>query len=236
MSILKLENVYVSYGSIEALQDVSIEVNEGEIVSLIGSNGAGKSTLMKSIVGLVKVRSGNIFYKNKNITNIDTRNIVKDGIILSPEGRQIFPKFSVYDNLMMGAYLKNNKEITENLEMVQELFPVLKDRMQQQGGTLSGGEQQMLAVARAMMGSPRILLLDEPSLGLAPLIIADIFNLIKRIRNLGATILLVEQNARMALKISDRAYVIETGKIVLSDTAENLINSEEVANAYLGGV
>lgn len=236
MSILRLENIYVNYGSIEALRNVSIEVNEGEIVSLIGSNGAGKTTLMKSIVGLVKVKNGNIFYHDKNITNSDTRNIVKDGIILSPEGRQIFPKFSVYDNLMMGAYLKNNKEITKNLEMVQELFPVLKDRMQQQGGTLSGGEQQMLAVARAMMGSPKILLLDEPSLGLAPLIIADIFNLIKRIRSLGATILLVEQNARMALKISDRAYVLETGKIVLSDTAENLINSDEVANAYLGGV
>lgn len=236
MSILKLKNIYVNYGNIEALRNVSIEVNKGEIVSLIGSNGAGKTTLMKSIVGLVKVKSGNIFYEDKDITYSDTRNIVKDGIILSPEGRQIFSKFSVYDNLMMGAYLKNKKEVTENLEMVQELFPILKDRMQQQGGTLSGGEQQMLAVARAMMGTPKILLLDEPSLGLAPLIIADIFNLIKRIKGLGTTILLVEQNARMALKISDRAYVLETGKIVLSDTAENLINSDEVANAYLGGV
>jgi len=236
MSILKLKDIYVNYGNIEALRNVSIEVNKGEIVSLIGSNGAGKTTLMKSIVGLVKVKSGNVFYEDKNITNSDTRNIVKDGIILAPEGRQIFSKFSVYDNLMMGAYLKNKKEITESLEMVQELFPILKDRMQQQGGTLSGGEQQMLAVARAMMGTPKILLLDEPSLGLAPLIIADIFNLIKRIRGLGATILLVEQNARMALKISDRAYVLETGKVVLSDTAENLINSDEVANAYLGGV
>ncbi len=230
-----MENVSVNYGSIVALRDVNIEVNEGEIVSLIGSNGGGKSTLMKSIMGLVKVQTGNIFYRDKNITNIDTRDIVKNKIILVPEGRQIFPKFSVYDNLLLGAYLSDKKDIEKNLKTVQDLFPILKERMHQAGGTLSGGEQQMLAVGRAMMANPKILLLDEPSLGLAPLIIEDIFRLIVEIKSMGATILLVEQNAKMALKIADRGYVLETGKVVSGGKASDLMNSPEVVNAYLGG-
>lgn len=236
MSLLRLENISVRYGSIQALKGVSLNVEEGEIITLIGANGAGKTTLMSAITGLVRVDKGKIYHETADITNADTRNLVKKGIILAPEGRQIFSKFSVMDNLLMGAYLRKTAEIPGALEEVLELFPVLKERIGQPGGTLSGGEQQMLAVARAMMGNPRILLLDEPSLGLAPLIIADIFRMIVRIRDLGTTIILVEQNARMALKISDRAYVLETGNIVAEGTAENLLNSPAVKEAYLGGL
>jgi len=236
MALLKLEDVTVNYGSINALRGINLEVNEGEVVTLIGSNGAGKSTTMRTIMGLKSCDGGKIYYDGEDITNKDTQVMVKKSIILSPEGRQVFPRSTVLDNLKMGAYTRPDEEIEESLKTVFDLFPKLLDRKSQVAGTLSGGEQQMLAVGRAMMGKPRLLLLDEPSLGLAPLIIKEIFEMIDRIRDMGTTILLVEQNARMALRHSDRAYVMETGKIVLQDTAEALLNSDVVKEAYLGGL
>ena len=224
MSLLRLEKVVVDYGSIHALKEIDIDVNTGEVITLIGANGAGKSTTMKAIMGLIPV------------TNLDTKNMVQSGIILSPECRQVFPRFSVMDNLMMGAYLRPKTEIAESLQTVYDLLPKLKVRSGQLAGSLSGGEQQMLAIGRAMMGKPRMLLLDEPSLGLAPLIINEIFAMVDRIREMGTTILLVEQNARIALKHSDRAYVLETGSIVLSDRADQLLESDEVRKAYFGGL
>lgn len=234
MALLRLDHVMVSYGSIQALRDVSFEVKEGEIVSLIGSNGAGKSTTMRVISGLKELNGGRIFYQNQDISNWSTKKKVEAGIVLSPEGRQVFPRFSVLENLKMGGYLRTKTQCEETIQVVYELFPILKEREGQVAGTLSGGEQQMLAVGRAMMANPRLLLLDEPSLGLAPLVVKDIFTLIKRIQELGTTVLLVEQNARSALKISDRAYVLETGKIVLSGAAEDLLNSDKVQKVYLG--
>ena len=236
MSLLRLEKVVVDYGSIHALKEIDIDVNTGEVITLIGANGAGKSTTMKAIMGLIPVKSGKIWFDGKEITNLDTKNMVQSGIILSPEGRQVFPRFSVMDNLMMGAYLRPKTEIAESLQTVYDLLPKLKARSGQLAGSLSGGEQQMLAIGRAMMGKPRMLLLDEPSLGLAPLIINEIFAMIDRIREMGTTILLVEQNARIALKHSDRAYVLETGSIVLSDRADQLLESDEVRKAYFGGL
>ena len=236
MSLLRLEKVVVDYGSIHALKGIDIDVNAGEVITLIGANGAGKSTTMKAIMGLIPVKSGKIWFDGKEITNLDTKNMVQSGIILSPEGRQVFPRFSVKDNLMMGAYLRPKTEIDESLQTVYDLLPKLKERSGQLAGSLSGGEQQMLAIGRAMMGKPRMLLLDEPSLGLAPLIINEIFAMIDRIREMGTTILLVEQNARIALKHSDRAYVLETGSIVLSDRADQLLESDEVRKAYFGGL
>lgn len=236
MSLLRLEKVVVDYGSIHALKEIDIDVNTGEVITLIGANGAGKSTTMKAIMGLIPVKSGKIWFDGKEITNLDTKNMVQSGIILSPEGRQVFPRFSVMDNLMMGAYLRPKTEIAESLQTVYDLLPKLKDRSGQLAGSLSGGEQQMLAIGRAMMGKPRMLLLDEPSLGLAPLIINEIFAMVDRIREMGTTILLVEQNARIALKHSDRAYVLETGSIVLSDRADQLLESDEVRKAYFGGL
>ena len=236
MSLLRLEKVVVDYGSIHALKDIDIDVNTGEVITLIGANGAGKSTTMKAIMGLIPVKSGKIWFDGKEITNLDTKNMVQSGIILSPEGRQVFPRFSVMDNLMMGAYLRPKTEIAESLQTVYDLLPKLKVRSGQLAGSLSGGEQQMLAIGRAMMGKPRMLLLDEPSLGLAPLIINEIFAMVDRIREMGTTILLVEQNARIALKHSDRAYVLETGSIVLSDRADQLLESDEVRKAYFGGL
>ena len=236
MSLLRVEDLHVHYGSIHAIKGISFEVNEGEIVTLIGANGAGKSTTMKAIMGLIPVKSGKIWFDGKEITNLDTKNMVQSGIILSPEGRQVFPRFSVMDNLMMGAYLRPKTEIAESLQTVYDLLPKLKVRSGQLAGSLSGGEQQMLAIGRAMMGKPRMLLLDEPSLGLAPLIINEIFAMVDRIREMGTTILLVEQNARIALKHSDRAYVLETGSIVLSDRADQLLESDEVRKAYFGGL
>lgn len=236
MALLKLENVSVNYGSISALRSINLEVNEGEIVTLIGSNGAGKSTTMRTIMGLKHCDGGKIYFDGEDITNKDTQLMVKRGIILSPEGRQVFPRFTVEDNLRMGAFSRPDGEIAESMETVFALFPKLRDRKNQVSGTLSGGEQQMLAVGRAMMGKPRLLLLDEPSLGLAPLIIKEIFDMVDKIRAMGTTILLVEQNARVALRHSDRAYVLETGKIVLQDTAEALLNSDVVKQAYLGGL
>ena len=236
MSLLRLEKVVVDYGSIHALKEIDIDVNTGEVITLIGANGAGKSTTMKAIMGLIPVKSGKIWFDGKEITNLDTKNMVQSGIILSPEGRQVFPRFSVMDNLMMGAYLRPKTEIAESLQTVYDLLPKLKVRSGQLAGSLSGGEQQMLAIGRAMMGKPRMLLLDEPSLGLAPLIINEIFAMVDRIREMGTTILLVEQNARIAPKHSDRAYVLETGSIVLSDRADQLLESDEVRKAYFGGL
>ena len=235
-ALLELKDVKVNYGVIQALKGISLTVNEGEIITLIGANGAGKSTTMRTIMGLEKCVSGSISYQGQDITNKDTRSIVANKIILSPEGRQVFPKFSVMDNLKMGAYLCPKENVAGSLEKVFELFPKLKDRQNQVAGTLSGGEQQMLAVGRAIMAEPKLLLLDEPSLGLAPLIVAEIFRMIRRIRDLGTTILLVEQNAKVALKNSDRAYVLETGKIMLSGTAQELLASDEVQQVYFGGI
>ena len=230
MSLLRLEKVVVDYGSIHALKEIDIDVNTGEVITLIGANGAGKSTTMKAIMGLIPVKSGKIWFDGKEITNLDTKNMVQSGIInLSPEGRQVFPRFSVMDNLMMGAYLRPKTEIAESLQTVYDLLPKLKVRSGQLAGSLSGGEQQMLAIGRAMMGKPRMLLLDEPSLGLAPLIINEIFAMVDRIREMGTTILLVEQNARIALKHSDRAYVLETGSIVLSDAPVSFLNRTRYA-------
>ena len=236
MSILRLDNLQVSYGSIEALRGISLDVERGETITLIGANGAGKSTTMNAIVGLVPASGGKVYYQDKDVTKTDTKEKVRKGIILSPEGRQIFPGFTVAENLMMGAYLRGKEEAPQTMDAVLELFPRLRERLHQMGGTLSGGEQQMLAIARAMMAKPELLLLDEPSLGLAPLIIREIFHMICRIHEMGTTILLVEQNARMALKVSDRAYVLETGKIVLEDTAQNLLRSDMVRKTYLGEV
>lgn len=234
MALLKLEDVVVDYGSIHALKKINMEVDSGEIITLIGANGAGKSTTMKAIMGLAPCRSGKITFDGTDITNWETKKVVQAGIILSPEGRQVFPRYSVKDNLFLGAYLRPKQEIPESLEMVYNLLPKLKERENQAAGSLSGGEQQMLAIGRAMMAKPKMLLLDEPSLGLAPLIINEIFGMIDEIRTLGTTILLVEQNARIALKHSDRAYVLETGNIVLSNKAEAMLQSDEVQKAYFG--
>ena len=236
MAILKLENDSVSYRKIKALSNINIEIEEGEIVTLIGANGAGKSTIMRTIMGLQHCDQGKILFKDQDITNKDTGVMVKNGIILSPEGRQIFPECTVKDNLMMGAYLRPEAEKQESLKTVYELFPKLKSRETQVAGTLSGGEQQMLALGRAIMGKPKLLLLDEPSLGLAPLIINEIFAEIQKINQMGTTILLVEQNAKVALKHSHKAYVLETGKVVLHDTAQALLESDQVQKAYFGGL
>ena len=234
--MLKIENLHVYYGRILALKGISLEVKKGEIITLLGANGAGKTTTMNTIMGLVRASKGKIIYQEKDITNIETRHIVQKGIVLSPEGRQVFPDFSVLDNLLLGGYLKTPKENEESLRVVFDLFPRLEEREQQAAGTLSGGEQQMLAVGRALMGKPELLLLDEPSLGLAPMLVKEIFDLIVRIRDMGTTILLVEQNANVALRISDRAYVLETGTIKLTGKSKDLLESDEVRKAYLGGV
>ena len=235
MSLLRLEKVVVDYGSIHALKEIDIDVNTGEVITLIGANGAGKSTTMKAIMGLIPVKSGKIWFDGKEITNLDTKNMVQSGIILSPEGRQVFPRFSVMDNLMMGAYLRPKTEIAESLQTVYDLLPKLKVRSGQLAGSLSGGEQQMLAIGRALMSNPRLLLLDEPSLGLAPIIIQQIFDTIEQLREQGMTIFLVEQNANQALKLADRGYVLENGHVVLSDTGDALLANEAVRSAYLGG-
>lgn len=233
--MLKVENLVVSYGGIEALKGVSLEVPEGEIVTLIGANGAGKSTLLRSIIGLVKVASGEITYNDKKINGLNSQKIVQTGITLVPEGRRVFPNLSVLENLKIGAYMRNDNEgIEKDINWVYELFPRLQERSWQMAGTLSGGEQQMLAVGRALMCRPKLLMMDEPSLGLAPLIIKDIFSIIREINRKGMTILLIEQNANMALKIADKAYVLETGNITMTGTGLELLENPEIAAAYLG--
>lgn len=234
--MLEIKNLNVHYGVIHALKDVSLTVNKGEIVTLIGANGAGKTTTLRTISGLNKATSGEILLEGKEITNITAPQRVAMNISQVPEGRRIFPAMSVFENLELGAYLRKDKtEIKKDIENTYELFPILRDRKKQTAGTLSGGEQQMLAMARALMSRPKILLLDEPSMGLAPLLVKEIFNIIKNINEAGTTILLVEQNAKMALSIANRAYVIETGSIVMSGSGTELVNSEEIQKAYLGG-
>ena len=237
MSLLKINDLKVRYGNIRALKGISLEVNEGEIVTLIGSNGAGKSTTMNTISGIVRANEGTVEFQGENITKLGSDQVVKRGIILSPEGRQVFPFMSVAENLAMGAITCDDKELTKkNFEFVYDLFPILKERQKQAAGTLSGGEQQMLAVGRALMSNPKLLMLDEPSLGLAPQIIHEIFRLIVKInRESKIPILLVEQNARMALSISHRAYVLETGNIVLSGTGKEVMEDPKTRAAYLGG-
>ncbi|MDD5944611.1 MAG: ABC transporter ATP-binding protein [Clostridia bacterium] len=236
MKMLEVKNLEVNYGAIKAVKGIDFHINEGEIVTLIGANGAGKTTTMNTIIGVVKAAGGQILFQDKDITKMNSSAIVKSGIALSPEGRQIFPRMTVYENLEMGAYSVDKKYVKEGVEQAYELFPRLKEREKQVAGTLSGGEQQMLAVGRALMSKPKLLMLDEPSLGLAPIVVEDIFRLILRIRKMGTTILLVEQNARMALSISDRGYVLETGKIVLTDDAKKLLTDPKVIDAYFGGL
>jgi branched-chain amino acid transport system ATP-binding protein len=233
--MLKIKDLSVFYGPIHALKGISIEVKEREIVTLIGSNGAGKSTTLGAITGLVKVTGGSIIFNGVNITNIMPYKIVQMGISLSPEGREVFPALTVEENLRLGAYTRKNKsEIEESFERVYDLFPRLKERTRQTAGTLSGGEQQMLAIGRALMSQPKLLLLDEPSMGLAPNLVMMIFDLIESISKQGTTILLVEQNANMALSIAHRAYVLETGRIVISGSAQELAGDYRVRSAYLG--
>lgn len=235
--MLQLENISVHYGVIPALKDLSIEVKEGEIVALIGANGAGKSTTLKTISGLHRPSGGSIKFKGQDITRVNADRIVRLGISQVPEGRGVFPNLTVIENLMLGTYVRKDKQnFTKDLENVYAKFPRLKERKQQYGGTLSGGEQQMLAIGRALMAAPKLLLLDEPSMGLAPIVVKEIFRTIKEIsRTSGTTILLVEQNARMALAAADRAYVLETGKIVLEGTSSSLRANPQVQGAYLGG-
>jgi len=233
--MLTIKDLHVHYGGIHALRGIDLEIAEGQIISLIGANGAGKSTTLKSIMGLVNKTSGTIEWNGKDITNLATRHVVKEGIVLCPEGRRVFPDLTVEENLRIGAYLRNDKEgIQKDKEWVYELFPRMKEREWQLAGTLSGGEQQMLAVGRALMSKPKLLMLDEPSLGLAPLVIKDIFAIIKQIKEAGVNVLLIEQNAKAALEISDYAYVMETGIITMSGKGKDLMNDERVKKAYLG--
>ena len=233
--MLKVNDLVVSYGGIEALKGISLEVPDGKIVTLIGANGAGKSTLLRSIIGLVKPDSGSITYGEKQLIGLNSQQIVENGITLVPEGRRVFPNLTVLENLQIGAYLRNDKEgIAEDIRWIYDLFPRLEERSWQMAGTLSGGEQQMLAVGRALMSRPKVLMMDEPSLGLAPLIIKDIFNIIQEINRQGMTILLIEQNANMALKIADIAYVLETGRITMTGSGKELLENPEVKAAYLG--
>jgi len=233
--VLKLQNIHTYYGAIQALNDVSVEVNQGEIVTLIGANGAGKTTLLMTVCGSPRARSGTVEFLGEDITHSPTHTIMQKGIAISPEGRRVFPDLTVAENLMMGGFFLKRPEIDASLDRVYELFPRLKERAAQRSGTMSGGEQQMLAIGRALMTQPRLLLLDEPTLGLAPLIIAQIFEIIRTIREQGVTVFLVEQNAHKALQVADRGYVLETGKVVLADTGANLLSNDEVRKAYLGG-
>ena len=233
--MLKVNDLVVSYGGIEALKGISLEVPEGKIVTLIGANGAGKSTLLRSIIGLVKPDSGSITYGEKQLIGLNSQQIVEYGITLVPEGRRVFPNLTVLENLQIGAYLRKDKDgIEKDIRWIYDLFPRLEERSWQMAGTLSGGEQQMLAVGRALMCRPKVLMMDEPSLGLAPLIIKDIFNIIQEINRQGMTILLIEQNANMALKIADIAYVLETGRITMTGSGRELLENPEIKAAYLG--
>ena len=233
--MLKVNDLHTYYGNVHALKGITMDVKEKEVVSLIGSNGAGKSTLINSICGIVRSQQGSISFKNKTITNMPPYNISKEGISVSPEGREVFPGLSVEENLRLGAYnIKDKNKIEEGFERVYELFPRLKERFKQVAGTLSGGEQQMLAIGRALMSNPELLLLDEPSLGLAPNIVLQIFDLIEVINGQGTTILLIEQNANMALSVSHRAYVLENGKVSMSGIAKDIADDPRVRKAYLG--
>lgn len=233
--MLKVENLNVYYGTIHALKGISFDVNEGEIVTLIGANGAGKSTTLNTICGLLHSRTGNITFEGRSIMHRSAHMIVSDGIAHCPEGRHVFAKMTVEDNLEMGGFTRPRSEIADSIAAVYKSFPRLEERRTQLAGTLSGGEQQMLAMGRAMMSKPRLLMLDEPSMGLAPILVEQIFDMIKELHKQGTTILLVEQNAQMALSVADRGYVLETGRISLSGTGAELAASEDVRKAYLGG-
>lgn len=236
MALLEVKELQVHYGVIKALDGISFEVNKGEIVTLIGANGAGKTTTMQSINGLIPASGGTVTYNGQNITNMPCHKIVNLGIAQVPEGRRVFQELSVYDNLVMGAYSQKDKsKMKQNIEEIYEWFPRLEERKNQMAGTLSGGEQQMLAMGRAMMSNPELLMLDEPSMGLSPLLVDQVFDIIKTFHQRGTTVLLVEQNAGKSLAISDRAYVLENGKIALSGTGAELMQSEDVKKAYLGG-
>ena len=232
--MLELQDLHLSYGGIRALKGVSIQVNEGEIVSLIGANGAGKSTTLRAISGLERAQSGKILYNGEDITGKPSKYMVQNGLILVPEGRLIFPDMTVLENLKIGAYLRSDRDVEADIQHMYALFPRLKERAWQMAGTLSGGEQQMLAVGRALMSKPKLLMMDEPSLGLAPLVVKDIFSIIRTIRDSGVTVLLIEQNANAALKIADRGYVLETGRITLEGSGRELLSDPAVRSAYLG--
>ena len=235
MSMLKVTDLQVYYGVIQALKGISFEVNEGEVIALIGANGAGKTTILHTVTGLINQKAGKIEFEGKDISHTPAYKIVAEGMAHVPEGRWVFAELSVYDNLMMGAYTrKDKKEIAETLAMVYKRFPRLEERKKQMAGTLSGGEQQMLAMGRALMSKPKIILMDEPSMGLSPIFVNEIFDIIKAVSASGTTVLLVEQNAKKALSIADRAYVLETGKIILEGDAKVLMNDERVKKAYLG--
>ena len=234
--MLEVKNLSVHYGMIQAVRNVDFTVNEGEIVSLIGANGAGKSTILKTLSGLIHPSEGEILYLGENIASTSAKKIVEKGLVQVPEGRHVFPGLTVKENLELGAFLRKDKEeIQKDMEAVFERFPILKERKDQDAQTLSGGEQQMLAMGRALMSRPKLLLLDEPSMGLAPIFIREIFKIIQEIQKTGTTVLIIEQNAKMALSISNRAYVLETGSVVLSGTGQELLESDEIQKAYLGG-
>ncbi|MBP5342345.1 ABC transporter ATP-binding protein [bacterium] len=236
MALLEVKDISVYYGVIQALKGISFTVEEGEIVALIGANGAGKTTTMQSIMGLNHPKTGSIYYNGERIDNIPTHKIVKKGMTQVPEGRHVFQELTVYENLIMGAYtVKDKEKIKEDIQEMFKLFPRLEERRNQIAGTLSGGEQQMLAISRALMSHPKLLLLDEPSMGLSPILVDEVFDIIKHIHSEGTTILVVEQNAEKALSIADKAYVLETGNIILSGTGKELKNNDDVKKAYLGG-
>lgn len=235
MAMLEVKDLQVYYGVIQALKGISFEVNQGEVIALIGANGAGKTTTLQTLTGILQAKSGSIMFEGKDLTKVPAHKIVEMGMAHVPEGRCVFSDMTVYENLLMGAYTRKDKnEIAESLEMVYKRFPRLKERQGQRSGTLSGGEQQMLAMGRALMSKPRIILMDEPSMGLSPIFVNEIFNIIKDVSEGGTTVLLVEQNAKKALSIADRAYVLETGNITLEGKAEDLLHNEAVQKAYLG--
>ncbi len=235
MAVLSVNDLHVYYGSIHAIKGISFEVNEGEVVTLIGANGAGKSTTLNTVAGLLKPKTGSVMLHDKDIVGTPAHKIVGQGMALCPEGRRIFQQLSVKENLEMGAYTRDASKLDKDLEMVYEYFPRLKERHNQVAGTLSGGEQQMLAMGRALMSHPKILMLDEPSMGLAPILVDQIFEIIKKLHEKGKTILLVEQNAQMALSVADRGYVLETGRIITTGTGGELLHNDMVRKAYLGG-
>ncbi|MBR0292787.1 MAG: ABC transporter ATP-binding protein [Acidaminococcaceae bacterium] len=233
--MLKVRDLVVAYGGIEALKGISLDVPDGKIVTLIGANGAGKSTLLRSIIGLVKVKSGSVEYNGDTLTGLNSQQIVSKGLTLVPEGRRVFPNLTVLENLRIGAYMRKDEEgIAADIKRIYEIFPRLEERNWQMAGTLSGGEQQMLALGRALMSRPKLMMMDEPSLGLAPLVIKEIFNIIRSINENGTTVLLVEQNANMALKVAHHAYVLETGRIMMEGSGKELLENEEIKEAYLG--